>query len=197
MPKPLPKFKLTHGQVARALSQGRPPEQKLLDQMRYLRHLGIPFTASELGMGRGNRARYGFDDLIEVGVGVAALRRGMTPKDIAGLLVKKRRELRRLYREAYLAQPDGALEAEWVKSRGKATPLLANERFLRLHDQYSEFPGRIEPIGQDEVSDPLQLFSLVERYPGEKLRTLLPLTRLVLELVAWALEAPETRPGPQ
>jgi hypothetical protein len=197
MPKPIPKLDLSHGQVAWALSLGKPPEQKLLDQMRYLRQLGIPFTRSELGMGRGNRVRYDFDHLTEVGVGVAALRRGMTPKEIAGLLVKNRKELRAIYREAYLSQPNGALEADWIKSRGKVVPLLEKERFLRLHDRYSDSPGKIERIRQEEVSDPLQLFSMVERYPGEKLRTLFPLTRLTLELVAWALEAPETRTGPQ
>jgi hypothetical protein len=37
---------------------------------------------------------------------------------------------------------------------------------------------------------------MTERYPGETARMLLPLTRLVFELVAWALEAPETKPGP-
>jgi hypothetical protein len=197
MPKPLPKLSLTHGQVAWAISLGREPEQRLLDQIRYLRRLGVPFKESELGTGRGNRVRYRFDHLIELGVGVAALRRGMTPKDIAGLLVAHRKTLRQFYREAYLDQPDTALGADWVKSRGQYIPLLANERFLRLHDRYAEAPGGIERIRQDEIGDPSQLFSMVERHPGEKLRTLFPLTRLVLELVAWALEAPETRPGPQ
>jgi hypothetical protein len=197
MPKPLPKLSLTHGQVAWAISLGRQPEQRLLDQIRYLRRLGVPFEESELGTGRGNRVRYRFDHLIELGLGVAALRRGMAPKDITGLLVKQRKALRRFYREAYLDQPDAALNADWVKSRGQSIPLLANERFLRLHDRYSDAPGKIERMRQDEIADPSQLFSMVERRPGEKLRTLFPLTRLVLELVAWALEAPETRPGPQ
>jgi hypothetical protein len=197
MPKPLPKLNLSHGQAAWAISLGRPPEQKLLDQIRYLRQLGIPFEESELGMGRGKRVRYRFDHLIELGLGVDALRRGMTPKDITGLLVKQRKELRRFYREAYLGQPDAALNADWVKSRGQYIPLLGNELFLRLHDRYSAAPGKIERIRQDEIGDLSQLFSLVERRPGENVRTLFPLTRLVLELVAWALEAPETRPGPQ
>jgi hypothetical protein len=197
MPKSLPKLSLSHGQVAWALSLGQPPEQKLLDQLRYLRQLGVPFNESELGTGRGNRVRYRFDHLIEAGVGIAALRRGMRPKDIVGFLVGRRKELRKAYRSAYLEQPDTALAADWVKSRGRSVPLIGNERFVRLHDRYSDAPGKIEMIRQDEIGDLSDFFSMVERYPGEKARTLLPLTRLVLELVAWALEAPETRPGPQ
>jgi hypothetical protein len=38
---------------------------------------------------------------------------------------------------------------------------------------------------------------MVERFPGGETRTLVPLKKLVLELVAWALEAPVTKPGPQ
>jgi hypothetical protein len=37
-----------------------------------------------------------------------------------------------------------------------------------------------------------QLFVTSEKYPGEKARTLLPLT----ELVVWALEAPKIKPRP-
>jgi hypothetical protein len=48
-----------------------------------------------------------------------------------------------------------------------------------------------------KASDLSQVLGFDELYPGEKARTLVPLRRLVLELVAWALEAPETRPGPQ
>jgi hypothetical protein len=197
MPKPLPKLNLTHGQVAWALSLGKPPEQRLLDEMNYLRQLGIPFEKSELGMGRGNRARYRFDHLIELGVGIAALRRGMKPKDIAGFLIAKRKELRRSYRTAYLEQPPAALEADWVKSRGQTMALLSRPRYLRLHDRYADAPGKIEHIRQDEITDWRELFGMTERYPGETARTLFPLTVMVLEWVAWALEAPETRPGPQ
>jgi hypothetical protein len=191
----MPKFNLTHGQVAWVISLGRLPEQKLLDQIRYLRQLGIPFDDAELGTGRGNRVRYKFDHLIEIGLGIAALRRGMAPREIAALLVGNRKELRRLYRRVYREQPAGAFDADWVKDRGRSVPVLIPETFLRLHDRFSDSPGKIERITQEEVRDPMQLFSMVERYPGEKTRTLFPLSRLVIELVAWARIAPETPPG--
>lgn len=195
MPTSLPKFNLTHGQVAWAISLGRSPEQKLLDQIRYLRQLGIPFDHAELGTGRGNRVVYKFDHLIELGLGVAALRRGMTPKEIAAFLVGHRKELRQLYRRAYRQQPAGAFDADWVKDRGRSVPLLSPETFLRLHDRFSDSPGKIERITQADTRDPKQLFRMVERYPGEQTRTLFPLSRLVIELVAWARIAPEIPPG--
>jgi hypothetical protein len=42
-----------------------------------------------------------------------------------------------------------------------------------------------------------QFATVTERYPGSDFKTLLPITRLVLELVAWAREAPEIKPGPK
>jgi hypothetical protein len=38
---------------------------------------------------------------------------------------------------------------------------------------------------------------VTERYPGSDFKTVLPLTRLVIELVVWAREAPEIKPGPK
>jgi hypothetical protein len=72
---------LTHGQVAWTLARGLPPSRALLDQLRYLRQLGVPFPKDELGGGRGHRIWYGFDQLIELGVAVFGLRRGMAPRD--------------------------------------------------------------------------------------------------------------------
>jgi len=89
---------LTHGQVAWALARGEPPATLLIDQLRYLRQLGVPFSKSELGSGRGNRIRYGFNHLIELGVALFGLQRGLAPREVAGILVDHRAELRRCYR---------------------------------------------------------------------------------------------------
>jgi hypothetical protein len=185
---------LTHGQVAWALARGRQPTALLLDQLRYLRQLGVPFSRHELGGGRGNRIRYGFDHLIELGVALFGLQRGMAPREMAGILVEHRAELRRCYRDILAALPASAFEAEWVKSRGAVVPIM-NETFLRLHDRYSERPGSCELVPGDPFDLLRQFATVTERYPGDELRTLLPLTRLVIELVAWAREAPEIKPG--
>ena len=106
---------LTHGQVAWALARGQPPSAPLIDQLRYLRQLGVPFSKAELGGGSGHRLRYGFNHLIELGVAVFGLERGMRPREIAWILVDHRAELRRCYRDTLAALPESAFEAEWVK----------------------------------------------------------------------------------
>jgi hypothetical protein len=90
--------------------------------------------------------------------------------------------------------PASAFEAEWVKSRGAVVPMM-NEIVLRLHDRYSERPGSFELVPGDPFAALTQFATVTERYPGDEGRTLLPLTRLVIELVAWAREAPEIKPG--
>src|SRR5262249_802325 len=123
----IPKLSLSHGQVLWALSHGMPASQETADQVRYLRLLGVPFGRDDLGMGSGNRISYRFEHLIELGLALFGLRRGVKPKDIAGMLVKNRAQLRRLYRQAFQEQPEAALKAEWVKSRGRIAPILGDE----------------------------------------------------------------------
>ena len=185
---------LTHGQVAWALARGEPPSAQLIDQLRYLRQLGVPFSKAELGSGSGHRIRYGFDHLIELGVAIFGLERGVRPREVARILVDHRAELRRCYRDTVAELPESAFEADWVKSRGAVQPII-NERFLRLYDRYSEQPGSFELVPGDALAAFMQFAMAVERYPGGEIRTALPLIRLVTELVAWAREAPEIKPG--
>jgi hypothetical protein len=192
----VPKLILSHGQVVYALSRGSAPDPVMIDQIRYLRQLGVPFGKYELGVGRGNRVRYRYEHLIELGVALWALERGMKPKEVVKFLVEQRRYLRQLYVRAFTVMPETTLQRSWVKSRGRIKPIMEDEIFLRFHDRYSEAPGKIEMLGLDEIKDLKELFVTAEKYPGEEARTLLPLTRLAFELVAWAFEAPEVKPGP-
>jgi hypothetical protein len=196
MPTSITKLNLTHGQALWTLSHGMPPEQRMVDLVRYLRQLGVPFNESELGTGRGNRIRYSYAHLVELGVALFALQRGMKPQEAARFVLEHRKYLRRLYVRAFSQQPETAVKQTWVKSRGRLVPILGDEIFLRLHDRYSQKPGKISLLGPSEIKNLSELFALAEKYPGEETRTLLPLTRLVLELVAWAQEAPEIKPGP-
>jgi len=185
---------LTHGQVAWVLARGQAPSPQLQDQMRYLRQLGVPFSRQELGSGRGNRIRYKFDHLVEMGVALFGLQRGMTPREVAAILVNNRPELRRCYRDVLAGLSPRAFEADWVKSRGAAVPIM-NDITLRLNDRYSERPGSFELIPGDVFSLLTQVATITERYPGGETRTWLPLNRLIIELVAWARAAPEIKPG--
>ena len=114
---------------------------------------------------------------------------------MARILIDRRDEFRRLFRDVLTALPAGSFGAEWVKSRGAIVPLISGEIFMRLHDRYSEKPGTVELVPGDGFAAVIQLRAVTETYPGGEVRTLLPLTRLVLELVAWAREAPEIKPG--
>lgn len=196
MSESIPNLHLTHGQVLWALSRGAPPTRTLLDQVRHLRRLGVPFRKSELGGGRGNRVYYRFEHLVELGVALFGLQRGMDPREVVVMVTRDRKFLRAMYRRAWMQQPATGIDAPWVKSRGAQIPFLGNELFLRMHDRYAEAPGKIEMVTPDELHDLRDLLALTEKYPGEQTRMLLPLTRLVLELVAWAKEAPELKPGP-
>jgi len=196
MPSPIPRLSLTHGQAVWALCSGEPASAPVLDQLRYLRQLGIPFNASELGTGRGNRILYNYDQLVETGVGLFGLRRGMRPIEIARLIIDNRQEFRRLYRKAYRDQPAAVIQAFEIKNRDDGPVIFPVEMFLLLYDRFSDKPGTYEVI-QSGNTDPVSPFAhLTRAYPAaEWARALLPLTNLVLDLVAWAREAPEIKPG--
>jgi hypothetical protein len=190
-----PSLILTHGQVLWALSRGVAPEQQLIDQVRYLRLLRVPFGRAVLGTGRGNRVRYRYEHLVELGVGVWAIERGMKPRNVARYLVSQRKMLRSMYDMAFREQPENAIKAGWVKSRGRIVPIIDGEKFLRMPTGNSTSPGKIDLVEQSEIDALSNIMMLAGKYPGDEARTLLPLTRLALELVAWAQEAPEVKPG--
>ncbi len=190
----IPRLHLTHGQVAWSICDGQVPDQRTLDAMRYLRQLGVPFDADEQGVGRGNRLTYHFDHLVECAVAMWAIRRGMKPRAAAGFLVNDRKSLRKLYRDNFRAMPEEALSADWVKSRGRSGAVMSDEQYMRLHPRYAE-SGNIEMMTIDEVMTyKATPGDLIERHATE-VHPLLPLRKVMLEAVAWALVAPVTPPG--
>jgi hypothetical protein len=195
----IPELNLSYGQVAWVLNAGAPAPRALLDQLNYLRQLGIPFSPKERRHGRGHRLRYGYDHLVECGVGLYALRHHIKPADVKRVLVTHRVQMRARYRQALGEQPEAALRADWVKSGGTIGVLLGDEIWLRLHDRFAEEPGAFELVGPGDLDVPegSGVFDLVERFHGQQMRGLVPLTRLVLQWTAWALKAPETKPGPK
>jgi hypothetical protein len=193
----IPRLHLTHGQVAWAICDGQPPDQKTFDQLRYLRQLGVPFTETELGVGRGNRLTYHYDQLIECGVEIWAMRRGVRPRQAAEFLAGERARLRKLYRKALHDQRDGAMQQPWIKSRGRIKPTLDKDYAIPLFKGSQDGPARFDLMTMDEVMTfNASLGDIVARR-GHDVQPLVPLGRLVLQLVTWALEAPELRTGPR
>ncbi|MCW2349182.1 hypothetical protein [Sphingobium sp. B12D2B] len=195
MPTVLPDLDLTLGQMLWAVRYGHEPDQHFRDEIRYLRLLDIPGASATQASGPGKRIRYGFADLVELGLAVTGLDLGFRPKDIAVVLVGQREGMHRLYANAWLDLPDAALVADWIKSRGRIKPLIADEIFVRLHDRRGEKWGQIDLIGAQEADDALPMLEPVERFGSVAPRRLIPLKRLMLQWVAWALEAPDIKPG--
>ena len=195
MPQQLPDLNLTHGQLLWAVRYGMEPDQRFTDQIRYLRLLDIPPAARAQAEGPGKRIRYDFFDLVELGLAVAGLGFRFRPKDIAAVLVDNREAMRGIYADAWRDIPDAAIGADWIKSRGRIRTIMGEDIFIRLHDRSGEKWGEIDMVGPDEVVDSLGALEPIERYPGEPPRPLLPLKHLMLQWVAWALDAPDIRPG--
>ena len=57
-----------------ALCYGHEPDQRVRDQLRHLRQLGIPEAAGKEAKGSGNRIAYDFFNLVETGLGPSAAR---------------------------------------------------------------------------------------------------------------------------
>ena len=196
MPHQLPNLELTQGQLLWSIRYGREPTQLVKDQVRYLRTLGIPAAAKEQARGPGSRITYDFFDLIEIGLAVTALDLRFRPQDIAAVLAGNRDEMRKVYSSTWKELPDAALQASWVISQGREVPILADEVYLRFHGRRSEQWGQIDFVGPNEATDELPFFEPIERFAGERPQRLIPLKRLMIQWVSWALEAPPTKPGP-
>ena len=138
MPNSLPNLSLTQGQLLWALEHGREPGKLLKDQVRYLRQLGIPKNSADQVPGSGNRVRYDFHDLVELGLGVAALKHRFKPKDISAVLVDGREHMRNAIEMAWREMSEEQTSASWIKSRGAIHPLRIDDFYLRLHDRRSE-----------------------------------------------------------
>ena len=200
MPNAIPHLTLSLGQMAWALNYGIPPSKEMLNQLRYLRLKGIPI-AQEEGQGSGNRLTYDFDALIETGVALFAMERGMKIKEIANYLVENRSRIRKEARRTFRNLPDKWLEEKWLKSQGREFVMRKDEIYLRVHDRHSQAAGTIEMIGMEDITESgrnkLMFWDMVERLPDGGKRYLLPFTRLLQMWVYWALQAPPTSPGPQ
>jgi hypothetical protein len=75
----------------------------------------------------------------------------------------------------------------------KATPGI----LLAINDRFGQEPLKLDIVLQEEPALPAHAMPLdmMARYTDGQIRILLDLSEKVLVWVAWALEAPEIRPG--
>lgn len=197
MDAPFPKLSLSHGQMLWALNLGRDPSGLMKDQVRYLRQLGIPSASAGGGQGSGNRLRYDTHDMIELGVALIGLKHRFRPRDIQEVLLKDRDELRANTILAWQGQPDDILEQGWVKNRNPPDMVIRPEVHLRLHDRRDTQVGRFEFLGSERAAPGDKIMVPVEVFEDGQIRLIIPVMLSCIPWIAWALEAPETRPGPQ
>jgi hypothetical protein len=188
-------LRLTHGPLLWILCQGASPQgprrRLLLDPRRYLRQLDVPFAEQ----GRGRTIRYAYKKVVEMAVALFALRRGVRPHLVADDLVTNRTTLRRLFGRALEAQPATALKASWLKSRGRQQAVPAHDSFLRLHTRMRHTSGSYELLRPGRAPELVDICRQGELFPDGPADTLIPLTRLVLDVTSWARQAPEIKPG--
>lgn len=197
MPEALPDLNLTQGQLLWALGHGQDAKTSLKNQVRYLRQLGIPKNSAEQVSGPGNCIRYDFHDLVELGLGVTALKHRFKPKDISAVLVDGREDMRRAIEMAWREMSGEQISANWIKSRGTIVPLRVDDFYLRLHERRTEKWGQVDIVGTDQVKPGLEVFTPIEIFEDGEVKVLFPLQTLMLPWVAWALEAPSIRTGPK
>ena len=198
----MPDISLSHGQVLQILSKGGKPPQRLQNEVRYLRSLGVPFKKKEGSTGSGNRLCYGYYEIIELAVAIEGIKRGMKKGDIAKYLLKDRKPLREYYLSAYTVLPEDAFKRDWMPTeRGVTIGTNYKQKYLRFHDRFSEAPGKLEFLSQDEIKTLAESFRYmmdpVERYPDGEYRDLIPLTRMIIEIVNLAQQVREEKPGPK
>jgi hypothetical protein len=190
---------LTHGQLLWTLGQGVSPQgprrRLLLDQLRYLRQLDVPFAEHGRGQGRGRAIRYSYEEAVEMAVALFALRHGVRPHLVADYLVTNRTTLHRLFCRALEAQPATALKAPWLNGRGTPQAVLAHESFLRLHNRMRDASGSYELVKLWTAPELAHISRQEDLFPDGPPETHVPLTRLVLEVVYWAKQAPDIKPG--
>lgn len=202
----VPTFQLSHGQAAWVIAHGQPPPRRMLDQLRYLRLLGVPFAEGDRQPGRGNRIFYKYEEVVEMAVAIFAIRCRMRPKEVAVLLNENRKIFHELFKKALEEQPVRAVEAAWTKSQGREIPLLGNEINLPLYDRFSGASETYETFltrsgaeqGNEKSDTSLGLAPAVGwavKEPGGENQILVPLTRIVIEIAALARDVPDIRPG--
>ncbi len=178
----------TLGQLLWTVSGGQTPSQPAIHQLRHLRQLGVPTSKKDRAPGSGNRLQYDYEDVVELGVAMFALKHGMKPFEIADYLVSHRAKLRPLYRKA--------IEDARVAGPDPGGNLIRdNEIYLRLHDRFTKTAGKFDSPRWDELEEAGDLLDPIERFPDGAIRHLLPLSKLVRRLVALTERAPPTRPG--
>lgn len=197
----IPDFALTHAQARWLLSvlyggTGRTDMDTAFDAyLKYLRREGLPFAANELGVGRGNRMRYGYPHLMELAVALYLKSQAILPKQVVSVLASLRDKLRPIYERAYLEAESGLGQPVQVQVNGIELVTMGGVSLdLGLQDRgggdmFSIF-GHPQALGPAQL---IYLFATQNR--RHNFRDPIPLSDLGREVVRLATHAPQARRG--
>jgi hypothetical protein len=186
---------LTRGQVAWAVCWGRTPEQPVLDQLRYLKQLGIPFEDGAQGKGRGNRLTYTFYDLMDAAVAMEALRWGI-PARLLKHLVERRPAIRKAYLKCFKNIPEAAYADLAALKPTTQTTVFENDVYIFFQGRFSSSPGDTDIVDTTNLSPTAAEVALNHFMHGPDV-TAISLRRLIVPMMLLAAKAPYIPTGPK
>lgn len=194
MKDPFKNKPLSFGQVLYAISGSEHPSPVLVDRLRYLRRLGIPFAPNE-SQGSGHRMSYTFDHLFECGLAIAA-QDMLKPQEVQQIIVNHRADLRKVGRTTLANLGEG-----WASILHRYDPGGAHDDRWRivLTDRHDPDPCNFYLMGMGDRKPGALVTKAIHQLPQSAPITgrHIALKPLVASLVFRAMQAPETKPGRQ
>jgi hypothetical protein len=193
-----PDIRLRYGQVLWLLTQlgysAGVRRDTMHEYVRALRKLGIPFGTLKFQTEQGRRlAEYSYCHLMEVTIVLSLRVYHVIPDSVLRGVIRYRRQLNRLYRQAYEQRRSG-LGKPFVVKKGGRKLIELRGLFLDLNIRFSG--GRLVRFGPPRL---LSSSEALERFGESTGRTFPPMNLSLLSerVVTLASAAPKIRSGPR
>jgi hypothetical protein len=200
LPDRLPDIELYHGRAIWVLAKlgfrGAASESTFKEYIKSLRKLGVPFEREEIRRKRrGRLKRYSYHHLMELALVLYLRVYHVVPDSVLVKIIRYRKSLYWLYRQAYIERCTGRGTPIVVKTRHRA-PIKMRGVFLDLQMNFSG--GKLARFGPPRSLSPSEA---VATFAGRDLaaRAFLPLNLSLLSegVIALSLRAPLIRRGPR
>jgi hypothetical protein len=163
----------------------------LLEYVKLLRRLGIPFSHEERIGGGHHRNIYRYEHLMELAVALSFRLHRILPWDVVNVLVEHRAQLRSIYRRAYLERESGTGRPMQIKV-GDHQEFYVKGIFLDLNFCYVD--DQLVSQGGPRVLNPAEAIqAFIEQNPKAQIRPPFPLSPLASQIVELAAKAPAVR----
>ena len=188
---------LSHGQAKwvlwHTLAGAHELETAFDAYLKFLRREEMPFSAGELGKGRGHNVRYNYFHLMELAVALVLRQQAIPRSDLKGLLATRRKRLHHFYERAYLEHDREAGKPVRFQIEDQE-PLRFGGIYLDLRLHYFA-PGRMSS-GYPELLDPAKTIRMfTTRNMLRTFRPPIPLSEIATDIIRLAPGAPEFRRG--